>query len=177
MPCRLRDIGSIVRAVAIPPRRPEQRVDVLLVCSPGGHALQLALLDDAWAGRTRAWVTLDQEDTRSLLKDEAVYYAYGPTTRNVANLVRNLWLAFRLLAGLRPRLIVTTGAAVAVPFAWIGRLSGSKVVYVESVTRIERPSLSCRLIAPAASRLYVQWPELARALPRARYAGSVLGSR
>ena len=60
------------------------------------------------------------------------------------------------------------------PFAWIARLHGSKVVYVESLTRIERPSLSCRLIAPVASRIYAQWPELAQAMPRARFVGSVL---
>ena len=46
------------------------------------------------------------------------------------------------------------------PFAWIGRLFGARVVYVESVTRIDSPSLSCRLIRPVASRTYVQWPEL-----------------
>jgi len=32
-----------------------------------------------------------------------------------------------------------------------------------SSTRVETPSLSCRLIRPVAIRIYVQWPELARA--------------
>ena len=34
-------------------------------------------------------------------------------------------------------------------------------MYVESVTRIEGLSLSARMIAPVARRLYAQWPELA----------------
>ena len=62
------------------------RVDVLLVCSAGGHLLQLYLLRDAWRGRSHAWVSHDREDTRSLLADELVYYGYGPTTRSVVNL-------------------------------------------------------------------------------------------
>jgi UDP-N-acetylglucosamine:LPS N-acetylglucosamine transferase len=119
-------------------------------------------------------VTLDRDDTRSLLAGEPVFYAHGPTTRNLVNLLRNTWLALHLIRCLRPTLVVTTGAAVAVPFAWLGRLRGSKVVYIESLTRIERPSLSCRLIAPVASKLYVQWPELTGSLPGARYVGSVL---
>jgi UDP-N-acetylglucosamine:LPS N-acetylglucosamine transferase len=73
----------------------------------------------------------------------------------------------------RPRAVLTTGAGVAVPFAWIARLHGARVVYVESFTRIDSVSLSCRLIGRAASRVYVQWPELQRLLPRARYVGSV----
>ena len=95
--------------------------------------------------------------------------------RNVPNLIRNLRLAWTLLRRLRPWVIVTTGAGVAVPFAWVGRLLGAKVVYIESITRIDAPPLSCRLIRPVAARNYVRWPELAQVLPSARYSGSVLG--
>jgi beta-1,4-N-acetylglucosaminyltransferase len=145
---------------------------VLLVCSTGGHLLQLVALRDAWQDYERAWVTFDKSDARSLLAEEVVLHAHGPTNRNVPNLVRNLALAWRVIARLRPRVILTTGAGVAVPFAWVGRLRGARIVYVESITRFADPSLSFRLIAPIAGRLYVQWPELAQRLPRARYAGS-----
>ena len=150
-----------------------RRVDVLLVCSTGGHLLQLHALRAAWAGTSHAWVTFDKSDARSLLASQRVLFAFGPTNRSVGNLLRNLRLAVRLLRQLRPRLIVTTGAGVAVPFCWIGRLLGAKVVYVESLSRIEAPSLSCRLIAPVASRVYAQWPELAASYTRSRYVGSV----
>jgi UDP-N-acetylglucosamine:LPS N-acetylglucosamine transferase len=73
--------------------------------------------------------------------------------------------------------MITTGAAVAVPFAWVARLRGIPVVYIESLARVHRPSLSCRLISPIADRVYVQWPELLAAMPRARYEGTVFSSR
>jgi UDP-N-acetylglucosamine:LPS N-acetylglucosamine transferase len=156
-----------------------ERVDVLLVCSTGGHLLQLLALRGAWAEFSRVWVTFDKSDARSLLADEQVVFAHGPTNRNfgllaVKNLVLNLVAAVRLLRSVRPKVVLTTGAGVAVPFAWIGRVLGARVVYVESLTRIERPSLSCRLIAPVASRIYAQWPELRKAVPKARYVGSVV---
>ena len=81
------------------------------------------------------------------------------------------------LRRLRPRVVLTTGAGVAVPFAWIARLRGARVVYVESFTRIDGPSLSLRLIAPVADRVYAQWPELNRAFPRARFIGNVFSDR
>jgi hypothetical protein len=149
--------------------------EVLLVCSPGGHALQLARLDGAWRDCRRVWVTLDAPDTRALLDGEEVVWAHGPTNRSVKNLLRNLVLAWGVVRRLRPSVLVTTGAGVAVPFAWIARLHGAKIVYVESLTRIDSVSLSCRLIRPVADRIYVQWPELRSRLPEARYAGTVIG--
>jgi beta-1,4-N-acetylglucosaminyltransferase len=148
-------------------------VDLMLVCSSGGHLLQLHRLGRAWRGFDRVWVSFDKSDVRSLLEGERVVFAHGPTNRSIRNLLRNGGLALKLVARERPRVILTTGAGVAVPFCWIGRLFGAKVVYVESLTRIDRPSLSCRLIRPVAERVYVQWPELVGAVPGARYVGSV----
>ena len=152
------------------------RVDVLLVCSSGGHLLQLVALAPAWQEFRRAWVTHERSDSRSLLKGELVYYAYMPTTRNLKNFVRNIWLAARILRHTQPRVVLTTGAALAVPFAWLARMRGIDVVYVESFTRIDAPSLSCKLVRRAASRVYVQWPELLPEVPGARYVGSVFSS-
>lgn len=152
-----------------------ERADVLLVCSSGGHLLQLFALREAWQGHSHVWVTNDRSDARSLLAGETVAYAYWPTTRNFKNLIRNTVVAWRVVRAARPKVMLTTGAATAVPFAWIARLHGARVVYVESLTRISSPSLSCRLIKPVAARVYVQWPDLLAALPHARYAGTVLG--
>jgi len=155
-------------------RREPEHVDVLLACSAGGHLLQLLALRGAWESFSHIWLTDDTSDARSLLDRETVFFAHIPTTRNLKNLFRNLVLAWRLTRRFRPRVVLTTGAGTAVPFAWVGRLRGARVVYVESLTRIDEPSFSCRLIGPVADRTYVQWPELLAALPRARYAGTVL---
>lgn len=150
------------------------RAELLLACSAGGHLLQLLALREAWGRYSRAWVTDDTSDARSLLAGERVFFAHTPTSRNVKNLIRNLLLAWRVIGRCRPAVILTTGAATAVPFAWIGRVRGARVVYVESLTRIDSPSFSCRLTRPVADRVYVQWPELVSAVPGARYAGTVL---
>jgi beta-1,4-N-acetylglucosaminyltransferase len=152
------------------------KAPLLLVSSTGGHLLQLVALREAFEGFDRVWVTFDGGDTRALLAGERVVHAFAPTNRNVPNLLRNLALAVRVIRRVRPVAIVSTGAGVAVPFAWAGRLFGVPFVYVESVTRIDRPSLTYRLIAPVVTRVYVQWPELQGALPRARFRGNVLGA-
>ena len=159
-------------------RRDGRTTELLLVCSTGGHLLQLVALREVWEDRSRVWVTFDKSDARSLLATERVIHADGPTNwtfgvRAAANHLRNLALAIRLVRRERPRLVLTTGAGLAVPFALVARLGGARVVYVESLTRVEAPSLACRLIRPFAARVYVQWPELAPRLPGARYVGNV----
>ena len=146
---------------------------VLLVASSGGHLLQLLTLSDAWRDLPTIWVSNDKEDARSLLAREDAHFLPGPYSRNIRSLLANLRLAVRLVFRERPSVVLTTGADIAVPFAWIGRLLGARVVYVESFTRIETVSLSCKLIKPVANRVYVQWPELLAALPDARFVGAV----
>ncbi|HWI07915.1 MAG TPA: UDP-N-acetylglucosamine--LPS N-acetylglucosamine transferase [Solirubrobacteraceae bacterium] len=169
-------ITGLVRRGGEPARG---RRPVMIVCSSGGHLLQMLALRDAWEPYERVWVTFDKSDARSLLADERVLHAYGPTNRDIPNLLRNVRLAWRKLRAERPSAILTTGAGVAVPFAWIGRILGIPTIYVESVTRIDELSLSARLIAPVATRLYAQWPQLAEQPRRRaiRFAGNVLSDR
>lgn len=146
----------------------------LLVCSPGGHLQQMLALEPAWRGMERSWVTLAAADSEHLLAGERVTFGHGPTNRSLRNLVLNFGLAWRLLRRDRPDAILSTGAGLAVPFFLVGKLLGMRLVYVESVTRIETISLSGRLVYRLADRFFVQWPQAAEQLPRAEYAGSVL---
>jgi beta-1,4-N-acetylglucosaminyltransferase len=146
---------------------------VLLVASSGGHLLQLAQLRDAWPRERRHWVTFDKPDARSLLAGEHVIHAHHPTNRNLKNLLRNIRLAVRVVRELRPRAVVTTGAGVAVPFCYVGRLLGAHVVYVESFSRISEPSLTGRLVHRTAHRFFVQWPSMTRHFSKAEYRGAL----
>jgi UDP-N-acetylglucosamine:LPS N-acetylglucosamine transferase len=143
----------------------------MLVCSSGGHLLQLHRLKPWWIERERVWVTFDMPDSRSLLAGEDVRWAYHPTTRNAVNLVRNLALAWRVLRRERPGVVVSTGAAVAFPFFLVARLLGIKTVYVEVYDRIDVPTLTGRLCHPLASRFLLQWEAQKRFYPR----GEVIG--
>jgi beta-1,4-N-acetylglucosaminyltransferase len=149
----------------------------MLVATPGGHLLELLALSEAWRGLSRVWVTADRPHSRFALEGERVYFVPPQRPRRFRNVVRNLFRARQLLTTVRPCALVTTGAALAVPFCWAARLTGVPVVYVESATRVNERSLTGRLVAPVADRVYVQWPDLLRAYRRARYVGNVLDSR
>jgi hypothetical protein len=146
---------------------------ILLVASPGGHLLQMLSLEDAWGDLDRRWVTLSAADSRHLLAAEDVVFANGPTARNIPNFFRNLGLAWRTISRYQPDVILSTGAALAVPFFVIGRLRRVRLVYVESFTRVQRLALSGRLVYPLTDAFFVQWRST-DTRRRTTYAGSVV---
>jgi UDP-N-acetylglucosamine:LPS N-acetylglucosamine transferase len=147
----------------------------LLVCSPGGHLLQMLSLKPSWEHLDTSWVTLPSADSSYLLADLDVTLATGPTNRSVRALAKNLVLAWRLIRARRPDVILSTGAALAVPFFLVGRLHGCRLVYVESLTRTRALSFSGKMVYPLASEFFVQWPTTAgMRRRRARYVGNLL---
>lgn len=147
---------------------------LLLVCSSGGHLLQLYRLADWWKRYHRAWVTFQKPDALSLLRDERVYWAYHPTTRNLPNLIRNLRLALRVVRQERPDLVVSSGAAVAFPFFIAGKLFGAKTVYIEVYDRIDSPTLTGKLCYPLSDLFLLQWEEQKRFYPKGIVIGRLL---
>jgi UDP-N-acetylglucosamine:LPS N-acetylglucosamine transferase len=154
----------------VPAERPPR---AMLVCSPGGHLLQLLRLQPAWEGFETTWVTLPAADSDYLLREERVILGQGPTNRNLRALLSNLRLAWSVVRSERPDVILSTGAALAVPFFLAGKLFGARLIFVESLTRTTSLSLSGRLVRPLTDAFFVQWPDLARA-KRARFAGRLL---
>jgi beta-1,4-N-acetylglucosaminyltransferase len=159
--------------------KPRRRVlgQTLHVAYPGGHLLQMLALEPAWGDRERVWVTLRSPDDEYLLRNEEVIFGHGPTPRDIPNFFRNLRCAWRVLRRHDPSVIVSTGAALALPFFILGKLQRRRLVYVESITRVERLALTGRLVYPLADSFFVQWKPLTR-LRRVRFHGSVAdGSR
>lgn len=145
-----------------------------LICSSGGHLLQLHQLKPWWGQHERLWVTFDTPDAQSLLKDEAKAWAHHPTTRNLLNLLRNLGMAWRLLRRYRPDVVVSTGAGVAFPFFLVARALGIKTVYIEVYDRIDLPTVTGRLCYPLTNRFLLQWQEQKRLYPRGEVIGGLL---
>ncbi|HFI0131866.1 PssD/Cps14F family polysaccharide biosynthesis glycosyltransferase [Streptococcus suis] len=146
---------------------------ICLVGSSGGHLTHLKLLEPFWRDKERFWVTFDKEDARSVLKYERMYSCYYPTNRNIINLLRNIFLAFKIIHRERPDIIVSSGAAVAVPFFYIGKLYGAKTVYIEVFDRVDSPTLTGKLVYPITDKFFVQWEEMKKVYPKSINIGGI----
>lgn len=146
---------------------------IALVGSSGGHLTHLYQLKDFWKNKERFWVTFDKEDANSVLDGEKIYHCYFPTNRNIKNLIRNTFLAIKVLFKERPDIIISSGAAVAVPFFYIGKLLGAKLVYIEVYDRIDKSTMTGKLVYPITDKFIVQWEEMKKVYPKAINLGSI----
>lgn len=148
-------------------------VKICLVGSSGGHLTHLYMLKPFWQEHERFWVTFDKADAQSLLQGEKMYPCYFPTNRNAKNLIRNTFLAWEVLRKEKPDLIISSGAAVAVPFFYLGKLFGAKTAYVEVFDRIDKSTLTGKLVQPVTDLFVVQWEEMLKVYPKSINLGSI----
>lgn len=142
-----------------------------LVTSTGGHLLEMMNLREGWEDHDRFFVTFPLPDAKTLLEGERVIWAHYPTNRSLKNLVKNFWLAWRVLRRERPDVVVSTGAGVAVPFIWVGKSLGIRTVYLECITRIHTISTAGKMILPVVDKFFGQWEELAELKAKIDYEG------
>lgn len=146
---------------------------ICLVGSSGGHLTHLYMLKPIWSNVERVWVTFDKEDARSILEGEKIYPCYFPTNRNIKNLIKNTFLAFKILRKENPDILISSGAAVAVPFFYLAKLRGKKNIYIEVYDRIHKPTLTGKLVYPVVDKFIVQWDEQKEVYPKAINLGSI----
>jgi len=70
-------------------------------------------------------------------------------------------------------LIISSGAAVAVPFFYLGKAFGIKTIYIEVFDRINKPTLTGKMVYPIADRFIVEWDEMRKVYPKAINLGSI----
>lgn len=146
---------------------------VCLVGSSGGHLTHLYMLKPFWQDKERFWVTFNKEDANSILEGEQVYHCYYPTNRSLKALLINTRLAWKVLRKERPDIIVSSGAAVAVPFFYLGKLFRMKTVYIEVFDRIDKPTMTGKMVYPVTDRFIVQWEEMKQVYKKAINLGSI----
>lgn len=135
--------------------------------SHGGHLELLEQLAPVLDVPSRAWVTAPSAQADDLrLRGERVMLVPNPG-RSPLGVARNAAATARAFRALRPDLVVSSGANVAVPFCLLARARGVPLVFVETMARVRRGSLSGRMLAPLARHVLVQWPELRESYPHA----------
>ena len=85
----------------------------------------------------------------------------------IANSFKSLYYYLRI----RPKYIITTGTHTAVPMCYIGKIFGSKIIFIETFANRNSKTLSGRLVYPIADLFLVQWEEMLKLYPKAKLGG------
>jgi UDP-N-acetylglucosamine:LPS N-acetylglucosamine transferase len=152
-----------------------KRFRVLLPSSSGGHLTEMFQLKQLLDSTEHLFVTEDLPLTRQLLKDRPCRFV-RPNGQNRnwvfwRNFILNWFLAVPILLKFRPHAIVTTGSHTAIPFCYLGKLFGCKIIFILSFCRIDSRAAAASAVYPIADLFFVQWEQMRAAYPKSRYAG------
>jgi glycosyltransferase involved in cell wall biosynthesis len=161
----------------------QKRLKLLVVLGDGGHTTEmLKLVELLGSNYAYSYMLADTDKiSEGKIKFQGPVYRVPPPSKKHHRSWLNFWRVFgpafaelRVLRQVRPQAILSTGAGIAVPIAAWGRLTGVKVIHVETGSRIYSMSLTGKLMYRLAHLFFVQWETLQKDYPKAIYAGRLL---
>lgn len=142
---------------------------VCIVSSCGGHLTEVYCLRQAYERYEHFYVLNDRALLPDDMKDKTYFIAHSERDWKF---FLNLWEAFQILKKERPHVIVSAGAGPVVPFAVLGRLFfRTHIVYIETITSVNSPSLTGKIMRRLAHNCFYQWESLKPFFPSGDYGG------
>ena len=159
---------------------------VMFISSTGGHFNELMQLKPLFKKYDYHIVTEKDEvklpiakgvsDTTKEYKDKISYLVYGTRAhlfKYIFQFIYNCILTLILYVKIRPKYIVTTGTHTAGPMCIIGKIFGSKIIYIETFANRNTKTATGKIIYKFADLFIVQWKEMLELYPKAKLGGSI----
>ena len=154
-----------------------------IVCSSGGHLTQALSVIEAFEGFEVFLIVHDFPSLRGLevkgihrIHRLPLYFGYSSSVSISITLLINTFQILTLLLKERPFLLFSTGAEIALPAFFLGKLLfKARLIFLESLARVKAFSLTGKCVYAITDLFLVQWPELLNEKkPKAIYRGRLI---
>lgn len=149
---------------------------ICLISSSGGHFEQLLMLRKLEENNNIFIVT---EKTKYNKNDKKIKYFVKQVNRKeilfIFKMICILFKSLYIFMKEKPDVIISTGVLATIPMLYIGHIFKKKVIYIESFAKINRPTMTGKLIYKnhIADQFYVQWESMLEFYPDAIYKGGI----
>ena len=150
---------------------------VLFISSTGGHLTEMMQLKKLFKKYDYYIVTQKTKSTLYLkdqYKKRVSYLVYGTKDHFFTyifklfyNIMKSIYLYFKI----HPDYIITTGTHTAGPICYLGKIFGSKIIYIETFANMSTKTITGKFIYPIADLFVVQWESMLALYPEAKYGG------
>ncbi|MEN8163527.1 MAG: PssD/Cps14F family polysaccharide biosynthesis glycosyltransferase [Acidobacteriota bacterium] len=156
---------------------------ILVVLGDGGHTAEILRLVELMGPAYDFHYVAAHEDGHSAERigiPGPMYRIRRPRGKSeswfsaMRHLVVSLTQALRACHRVRPLAVLGSGPSVMVPVALVARVLGSKVIFVETGSRVTALSLTGKIMLRLANLYFVQWEQLQRRYPNTVYGGRLL---
>ena len=137
--------------------------NVLFISSTGGHLNELMQLSPMFE-------KYDYHILKEKYPVKVGYLVYGTKLHIFTYIFKLLYNCFKSLyyyIKFHPDYIITTGTHTAGPMCCIGKILGSKIIYIETFANIKTKTSTGKLIYHFADHFIIQWPSMKKLYPKA----------
>lgn len=142
---------------------------ILAISSGGGHLTEMmhSLNDEIIKRNDITYVVFKTLYTVDTLKNEKHYFIIDPHKSNIKYLINFIQALFLFLI-IRPKIIVSTGAGIAIPMIILAKKIGSKIIFIETGARVTEPSKTGKFAYKYADLFIVQYEPLLNHFEKAK---------
>lgn len=150
---------------------------VLFISSTGGHLTEMMQLKELFSKYDYHIITEKTKSNLSLVskyKGRINYLVFGTKDHMLAypfKLLYNCFKSLFLYIKIHPDYIITTGAHTAGPMCCIGKIFGSRIIYLETFANMTTKTVTGKFIYPFADKFIVQWESMKKLYPKAEFGG------
>ena len=150
---------------------------VMFISSTGGHLSEMLQLKELF-NRYDYYIVTEKTKSNLNLKEKhkgrVDYLVFGTKDFMLTypfKLLYNCFKSIIIYLKVHPDYIITTGAHTAGPMCCLGKILGSKIIYIESFANISTKTITGKLLYPIADKFIVQWECMKELYPDATYGG------
>ena len=150
---------------------------IIFISSTGGHLEELLQLEGMFKKYDYHLITektKSNEYLKNKYKNKVDYLVYGTKFHIISYIFKFIFNCFKsliLYLKYSPDYIITTGTHTAGPMCCIGKLMGSKIIYIETFANIVTKTSTGKLLYPISDKFIVQWESMKELYPKSDYAG------
>ncbi len=153
----------------------EKTMKICFAASTGGHFEQLMMLKPLME-KYDSFILTEETRFRADDKDRKIYYLKQVNRKEISmiwNMLYNVFYSLKILLVEKPDMVVCTGVLAMVPMCLLAKLTGKKLLYIESFAKITSPTKTGKFLYRFADQFYVQWQPMLKFFPKAKYMGGI----
>jgi UDP-N-acetylglucosamine:LPS N-acetylglucosamine transferase len=152
---------------------------ILFVLGSGGHTRRGIVLSEQI--KAEKYFVVPWESKLTKRKVGHNYFSvisprYQARSNTLLSVIRTVFLFLHglvLLFVIRPAVAISTGSGLTYPIFMMAKMIGIKTIFIETPSRVYKPSIAGRLLLGKVDLWLASWPELAERCKGIEYMGMI----
>lgn len=151
-----------------------KRVKICFAASTGGHFEQLMMLKQLM-DKYDSFI-LTENTSYNTVNNYKIYHLKQVNRKEKSffpRMIHNFFKSISIFLKEKPNYIICTGVLAMIPMCLLVKLTGGKLIYIESFAKVTSPTKTGKFLYKYADRFYVQWESMLEFYPNAKFLGGI----